>query len=247
LYDDVDVLRNRGNIRKAETLRKAEGDVTKHTMAFVYTHGFTKFNTKTLREIHRLIFDSLFDWAGEFRTIPLIKHEEILGGDAMRYAYPKAIKKELDEASKEIAQLKKTQDKRDLLFKLVRIFAKIWQTHPFREGNTRTIMAFIVLLASHLHIEIDYSLFEKHAAYVRNALVWASQGMYSKFEYLEHIFFDAGGLDAHAAAMNQSAAKDYSVIEGYKVADYKEQPHTYADDETECEETRERKRALLSL
>ena len=27
-----------------------------------------------------------------------------------------------------------------------------------------------------------------------------------------------------------SKQKDYSVIEGYRVADYKEQPHTYAED-----------------
>jgi cell filamentation protein len=229
LYDDVDVLRNRGNIRDVEELRKAEGDVTKHTTAFVYARGFTKFNTETLREIHRLIFDSLYDWAGEFRTIPIVKREAILGGDTVRYASPKTIKKELDEASREIAKLKKTDAKQGLIFKLVRITAKIWQTHPFREGNTRAVMAFAVLLAAHLNIEMEYALFEKHAAYVRNALVWASQGIYSKFGYLERIFYDAGGVDIDATAAEPSPAKDYSMIEGYKVANYKEQPHTYDD------------------
>jgi len=66
LYDDVDVLRNLGNIRDSGELRRAEGDVTKHTMAMVYAHRFIKFNTETLCEIHRIIFDNLFDWAGEF-------------------------------------------------------------------------------------------------------------------------------------------------------------------------------------
>ncbi|MCL2337655.1 MAG: Fic family protein [Firmicutes bacterium] len=178
LYDDVDVLRNLGNIHDAEELRRAEGDVTRHTMAMVYGQKFTKFNTETLCEIHRIIFDNLFDWAGEFRTIPLIKHEETLGGDTVRYAYPNQIKKELDVASKEIARLKKSDSKQELLFKLVRITAKIWQTHPFREGNTRTVISFIVLLAAHLKIEIDYTQ-----------------------------------------------------IEGYYVADYKEQPHKYPDDD----------------
>ena len=86
LYDDVDVLRNMGNIRDADELKQAEGDVTKHTMAMVYTHHFIKFNTDTLCEIHRIIFDSLFEWAGEFRTVSVIKHEEVLGGDTVRYA-----------------------------------------------------------------------------------------------------------------------------------------------------------------
>jgi len=104
LYDDVDVLRNLGGIRDAEGLRRAEGDVTRHTMSMVYAQPFTKFNTETLCEIHRIIFDNLFEWSGEFRTIPVIKHEEVPGGDTVRYAYPDQIKKELDEASKEIAK-----------------------------------------------------------------------------------------------------------------------------------------------
>lgn len=41
---------------------------------------------------------------------------------------------------------------------------------------------------------MDYSLFEKHTAYVRNALAWCAQGMYSKYEYLENIYYDAAGL-----------------------------------------------------
>ena len=34
--------------------------------------------------------------------------------------------------------------------------------------------------------------------------------------------------DSDPNAVNQ---KDYSVIEGYRVADYKEQPHTYAEED----------------
>ena len=230
LYDDMDVLRNLGSIRDAEELRRAEGDVTRHTMAMVYAHHFNRFNTETLREIHRIIFDSLFGWAGEFRTIPVIKHEEVLGGDTVRYAYPDQIKKELDEASKEIAKLRKSEPPKDSLFKLVRITAKIWQTHPFREGNTRAVIAFIVLLAAFLRIELDYSLFEKHAAYVRNALVWASQGIYSKYEYLERIFYDAAGVTVSSNSSDGAVPKDYTHIEGYYVAGYKEQPHKYVDD-----------------
>jgi len=231
LYDDAPVLRNLGDIHDAAKLRQAEGDVTRHTMAMVYAHRFTKFNTETLCEIHRIIFDNLFDWAGELRTIPVIKHDAVLGGDTVHYAYPNQIKKELDEASKEIVKLKKNDPKQDLLFKLVRIAAKIWQTHPFREGNTRTVISFIVLLAVHLQIEIDYSLFEKHAAYVRNALVWASQGIYSKYEYLERIFFDAGGVILDNVESGPSDREGYTHIEGYYVADYKEQPHTYLEED----------------
>lgn len=231
LYDDVPVLQNIPGIKKSEELKSIEGDLTRMTMGIVYSKDYDKFNTETLRDIHRTIFGGIFEWAGEFRTIPIMKAEEVLGGDTVRYAMPGEIKKQLDAASKEIARLKPTDKKEELLFKVVRITAAIWQTHPFREGNTRSVISFSVLLAEKLGVPLDYELFAKHAAYVRNALVWCTQGIYSKYEYLERIYFDAAGLLDDAPERTAVAKKDYSVIEGYRVADYKEQPHTYAEEE----------------
>ena len=231
LFDDVNVLRNLGNIRDAGELRRAEGEVTRYTLAMVYATDYAKFNIETLCEIHRIIFDNLYDWAGEFRTISIIKREEILGGDSVQYSHPRQIKKELTDISKEIAKLKRDDEKKDLLFKLVRISAKIWQTHPFRDGNTRAVISFVVLLAARLKIDLDYSLFEEHASYVRNALVWASQGMYSKYEYLERIFYDAAGIivDSNSKTASNST-ENYTHIEGYYIVDYTEQPHIYLEE-----------------
>ena len=231
LYEDIPVLRNFPGIKNSEELKQAEGDLTKMSMGIVYAREYEKFNTETLCDIHRTIFGALYEWAGEFRTIPIMKAEEVLGGDTVRYAYPSEIKKQLDMASKEISKLKPTMPKKDIVFRIVRITAAIWQTHPFREGNTRSVVAFSVLLAAKLGVELDYDLFAKHAAFVRNALVWCTQGMYSIYDYLEQIYYDAAGLLDEEPEQGASKQKDYSVIEGYCVADYKEQPHTYAEDD----------------
>ena len=93
---------------------------------------------------------------------------------------------------KEIVKLKRNgQNDKDVVFRLVRIIAQIWQIHPFREGNTRSVIVFAILLAKSLGFEVEHGLFQVHSAYVRSALVWASQGIYAKYEYLERIFFDA--------------------------------------------------------
>lgn len=230
LYDDVPVLRNLPEIKNAEQLKIAEGDLTKMSMGIVYARDYEKFNTETLQDIHRTIFGGLYEWAGDFRTIPIMKPEEVLGGDTVYYALPCEIKKQLDTASKEITKLKAVDEKKELLFKIVRLTASIWQTHPFREGNTRSVIAFSVLLAAKLGVKMDYALFAKHAAYVRNSLVWCTQGIYSKYEYLERIYFDAAGLLDNTVGQTTTSKQDYSVIEGYRVTDYKEQPHTYAED-----------------
>ena len=232
LYDDVDVLKNRAEIKDAELLRKAEADITNLAMSAIYEQKYEKFNTEALRDIHRNIFGQIFDWAGEFRTIQMVKYEDVLGGDTVRYAYPKEIKKQLNEAMKEIAKLKRTgENDKDIVFKLVRIIASIWQTHPFREGNTRTVIVFAVLLAKSLGFEVEHQLFKTNAAYVRNALVWASQGIYSKYEYLERIFFDAIlGEENGPHSPAQTKVNKYDTIGEYSVKDYKERPHEYTEE-----------------
>ncbi len=232
LYDDVNVLRMFANIKYALRLRKAEADITGISMAAVYNLKYDKFNTETLQDIHKNIFGQIYDWAGEFRTIQIVKYEDILGGDTVRYAYPKEIKKQLRDTMKEVQKLKNNNNKKDVVFKLVRIIASIWQTHPFREGNTRTVIVFAVLLAQSLGFTVNHTLFKTNSAYVRNTLVWASQGIYSKYEYLERIFFDAiiGGEEENVTENTKTKPGKYDVIGDYKVKDYKEQPHEYSED-----------------
>lgn len=230
LYEDVPVLKNLPGIKNSEELKRVEGDLTRMSMGIVYAREYEKLNSETLCDIHRTIFGGLYEWAGEFRTIPIMKAEEVLGGDTVRYAVPSEIKKQLDMASKEIVRIKPTATKKEIIFKIVRITAAIWQTHPFREGNTRSVVAFSVLLAAKLGVKLDYELFANHAAYVRNALVWCTQGIYSIYDYLERIYFDAAGLLDDQLEQTVSKQKDYSTIENYRVADYKEQPHTYMEE-----------------
>lgn len=230
LYNDVDVLVNRADIKDSDLLRKAEADITNLAMTAIYEREYVKFNIDTLCDIHRTIFGQIYDWAGEFRTIQMVKYEDVLGGDTVRYAYPKDIKKELTATMKEIGKLKRTGDNdHDVIFKIVRIIASVWHTHPFREGNTRTVIVFAVLLAKHFGFEVNHELFKEHSSYVRNALVWGSQGIYSKYEYLENIFFDAilhQNASAHDGSDDNKASK-YEKIGDYKVKDYVERPHEY--------------------
>lgn len=229
LYDDVEILINLANIKDHDLLRRAEADITNLSMLAVYNQSYKVFDTKTLQDIHTNMFGQIYDWAGEFRTIQIAKYEDVLGGDTVRYTFPKQIKKELDAVMKEVKKLKRTDSNdKDIAFRLERIIATIWQIHPFREGNTRTCIVFAVLLAKHLGFEVNHELFKTHSAYVRNALVWASQGIYSKHEYLERIFADAIlGDSLNEDDVSTSVAGNYESIGEYKVKDYVERPHEY--------------------
>lgn len=232
LYEDIDVLKNLADIKESDLLRVAEADVSDLAMSGIYNCQYEKFNTETLQDVHRIIFGQIYDWAGEFRTIQMIKAEDVLGGDTVRYAYPNEIKKQLAASMKEIAKLKRNgKNDREIVFRLVRIIAQIWQIHPFREGNTRSIIVFAVLFANSLGFTVEHEIFKTNAAYVRSALVWASQGIYSKYEYLERIFFDAVlHEEVHIAENSQSSNHKYEKIGDYSVKDYKDRPHKYWDE-----------------
>ncbi|MGB4985765.1 MAG: Fic family protein [Erysipelotrichaceae bacterium] len=232
LYDDADILKNLANIKEHDLLSRAEADITNLAMVAVYNQSYKVFDTKTLQDIHSNIFGQIYDWAGEFRTIQIAKYEDVLGGDTVRYTFPKQIKKELDAVMKEVKKLKRTDSNdKDIVFRLERIIATIWHIHPFREGNTRTCIVFAVLLAKHLGFEVNHELFKTHSAYVRNALVWASQGIYSKHEYLERIFSDAIlGDSLNEDDVPATVASKYESIGEYKVKNYVERPHKYVKD-----------------
>ena len=76
--------------------------------------------------------------------------------------------------------------------------SKLWKIHPFREGNTRTIITFFELMIEDNYIYIDSDLLKDNANYVRTSLVAANAVFYDigdkrNCEYLENIISHAFG------------------------------------------------------
>ena len=74
--------------------------------------------------------------------------------------------------------------------------AELWKVHPYREGNTRTVITFCSQFIESKGLYIDSDLFKDHAQYMRTALVAATAlfsdlGDKRKPEYLEKIVLDA--------------------------------------------------------
>ncbi len=45
----------------------------------------------------------------------------------------------------------------------MRFISNLWQIHPFREGNTRTIAVFAIEYFRSLDFDINSTVFEKHS------------------------------------------------------------------------------------
>lgn len=194
LYEDIPVLKNLPGIKNHVKLKLEERHRNRVILGTVYAAEYEKFDTETLRDIHRTIFAPLYEWAGEFRTIPIQKREQALDGKSVRYAPPSEIHFLLDLISEEITRIRPENSPHAILSEVVRVTAKLWQVHPFREGNTRSIVAFSVLLSGKLGIKLNPAVFATRAADVRKALVLCSRGDPSSFEDLEGIYSEAAGL-----------------------------------------------------
>jgi len=81
----------------------------------------------------------------------------------------------------------------EVIAHLSRFVSGIWQTHPFREGNTRTTAVFTIKYLQSIGFKADNRMFEEHSWYFRNALVRANyknvaKGISQDSHFLELFF-----------------------------------------------------------
>lgn len=96
------------------------------------------FDLGHLRLLHRWLFQDVYAWAGEIRTVPIIK-------DRSEFANPRFIDgaaKQLFEKLREERMLRDVAAA-DLPRRLAYYFGELNALHPFREGNGRTQRLFL--------------------------------------------------------------------------------------------------------
>ena len=125
--------------------------------------------------LHRQIFDGVFKFAGEVRSVELTKREWVLNGDTVQYTPSCMIKDTLEYDFDRERKFKYTGLSEDAFIEYFTAFISgIWQIHPFREGNTRTVALFAIKYLRSLGYQASNDLFAEKSWYFRNALVRAN-------------------------------------------------------------------------
>ena len=168
---------------------KEEADrVSSNISKLLQTDAFT-YSAAGLAAIHRAIFEGVFKHAGRFRDYDISKKEWVLRGDSVLYGrwqdLRMAIEYDLEQERQfSYAGLSKNQ----MIEHIARFVSGLWQTHPFREGNTRTTGIFTIKYLRMLGFNVNNELFANHSWYFRNALVRANYRNVAKGIELEPIF-----------------------------------------------------------
>lgn len=173
-----------GSAPQQQSRRTEEADkVSARIVELLGAREFT-LDHELLTHIHRHLFQDLAPeiyHPGAYRTESLVKLEPALNGDTLLYGAPGLIERSLEilfAKERDYQYATYSDGGAGMCYADLSHFAgfvsDVWFTHPFWEGNTRTVAVFCELYLNHLGFDLDNEPFEAHASFFRNALVRAN-------------------------------------------------------------------------
>ena len=173
-----------------------EADKVSVRIAEILNEKSFNFNYIELLNIHRRLFNGIYNHSGKFRNYNITKEEWVLNGDTVTYASYDSIKSVLEfDFEQEKNFLYKNLSLEESIKHLCYFTSNIWQIHPFGEGNTRTTAVFIIKYLRTFGFNINNEVFANNSFYFRNALVRANyknfeKNIFEDISFLEKFFFN---------------------------------------------------------
>ena len=143
VYPGTDCLRNRLGIRDADELQRVEAERTSAVLALLERRPIAGgYDLSHLKAFHRRIFGDVYEWAGEPRTVAIAKEQSL-------FALPEQIEPYLTCVFADLAEdhFLRGLPREEFVERLTHYYAELNAVHPFREGNGRTLRAFLGQLA----------------------------------------------------------------------------------------------------
>ncbi len=149
-YAGTHVLINKLDIHDPVLLSQFEAEMYRERLSEPLPNG--KYDPAHYQALHRHLFGDVFDWAGLYRTVRIQKETSV-------FCYPEHIAAAMNAL---FAKLKKQNhyqglSRADFAANGASFLAEINAIHPFREGNGRTQMIFLAMIAHRagftLHLE----------------------------------------------------------------------------------------------
>jgi cell filamentation protein len=153
LYPGTDVLKNLRDIRDSDVLARFEAEATSRRIVQLINSPVPgRFDTAQLKAIHKHIFQDIYVWAGQFRTVNISKGGHPFGAAVF-------VEPALNELLQKLSAENYLQAVNPEVFasRAGYFLGEINAAHPFREGNGRTQREFIRELGLHAGFVFDLS------------------------------------------------------------------------------------------
>lgn len=156
-----DTMQNKLGISDAKELELIEYDITAaNTQKVLKNSRPKKFNLELFLDLHRQLFEEIYNFAGKIRTVNISKPDS-----PVPFCYVDFIPSEANRIFGELERDKYLVglSQPDFVEKLTYYASELNALHPFREGNGRTTRLFLDLLCNNAGYFIDFSLASRRA------------------------------------------------------------------------------------
>ncbi|WP_444916319.1 Fic/DOC family protein [Microbulbifer sp. JMSA003] len=145
-YHDSDVLINLLNIEDDEELAEVEARLTELAVEEIEFNP-PPYKFEYFKAIHRQLFEDVYGWAGELRTIDISK------GDT-RFCTCSRVTAEANKLFQKLADADyyENHNRNTLVSEIAEFYIELNMIHPFREGNGRAqriLFEHIIINTSH--------------------------------------------------------------------------------------------------
>jgi len=166
-YPGTSVLKNRLDLRDQAELEEFEAQITAQRADEPLTLG--ALTVDAYRTLHRHLFQDVYDWAGEFRTVRIAK-----GGNW--FCYPEYVEREMHQLFSRLAADNELKNLDAAMFAAAaaKFLSGLNAIHPFREGNGRTQNILLSIVADRAGHPLQFGRLDPPA--MLDAMVAAFQG-----------------------------------------------------------------------
>ena len=158
------ILRNKFGLNDQPSLDRAEANAVALRSIFLQRNPLKgDFDSQHLKQIHGYLFQDVYEWAGQFRTIAMVKADYVDRGRVTRFTSPDLIESELAPVFQNLARdgFLKGLSRRDFANKMGILFAELNRIHPFREGNGRAQRQFVRQLSNSVGYRLHFEVVSK--------------------------------------------------------------------------------------
>ena len=157
-YPKTNVLKNKLGIKEDNALTIAEREITSIKLLMLYKNPLKrKLNFNALCEIHKTIFEDMYEWAGQIR-----KGDFFSKGNSI-FCRGQYI---IENANKIMENLHNENyliglEKIDFIKRMAYYMGEINALHPFRDGNGRSLREYFRQLSLNANFILDFSKTDK--------------------------------------------------------------------------------------
>jgi cell filamentation protein len=154
VYPGTTILRNRQGLRDTQTLEQVERQLVVQRVREGVPAG--RFDLPHLCAIHRHLFQDIYDWAGELRTVEISRGSQ-------QFQFRQFIATGMADVHRRlvVTDFLAGLSAREFADRSAVIVGDVNYIHPFREGNGRTQLQYLKLLALKAGHSLDLSRLDR--------------------------------------------------------------------------------------